>query len=65
MAFYLLTWTYFNNANVGRNILINFQLKRILFKSSDKKKWNKPEKDRENMKKENNTAESDFSENET
>ena len=65
MAFYLLTWTYFNDANVGRNILINFQLKRILFKSSDKKKLNKPEKDRENMKKENNTAESDFSENET
>ena len=57
MAFYLLTRTYFNEANVGRNILINFQLKRILFMSSDKK-WNKTEKDRKNMKKEKNTDES-------
>ena len=32
--------------------------------SSDKKKWNKTEKDRKNMEKENNTDESDFSENE-
>ena len=46
MAFYLLTWTYFNDVNGGRNILINSQLKRILFMSSDKKKWNKTEKDR-------------------
>ena len=51
MAFYLLTWTYFNDANGGRNILINSQLKRIVFMSSDKKKWNKTEKDdRKNMK---------------
>ena len=48
----------------GRNILINSQLKRILFMSSDKKKWNKTEKDRKNMEKENNSDESDFSENE-
>ena len=46
MAFYLLTWTYLNDINGGRNILINSQLKRILFVSSDKKKWNKTEKDR-------------------
>ena len=32
--------------------------------SNDKKKWNKTEKDRKNMEKENNTDESDFSENE-
>ena len=32
--------------------------------SSDKKKWNKTEKDRKNMQKENNSDESDFSENE-
>ena len=32
--------------------------------SSDKKKWNKTEKDRKNMEKENNSAESNFSENE-
>ena len=41
-------------------------LKRILF-ISNKKKWNKTEKDRKNMEKaekENNTDESDFSENE-
>ena len=55
MTFYWLTWTYFNDVNGGRNILINSQLKRILFMSSDKKKWNKTEKDRENMEKENNS----------
>ena len=60
MVFYLPTWTYFNDVNVGRNILINSQLKRILFMSSDKKKWNKTEKDRKNMEKENNTDESDL-----
>ena len=60
MAFYLLTWTYFNDANGGRNILINPHLKRILFKSSDKKKWNKTEKNRKNMKKENKTDGSDL-----
>ena len=32
--------------------------------SSGKKKWNKTEKDRKNMEKENNSDESDFSENE-
>ena len=58
MVFYLLTWTYFNDVNVGRNILINSQLKRILFVGSDKK-WNKTEKDRKNMENENNTDESD------
>ena len=62
MAFYLLRWTYFNDVNVGRNILMNSQLKRILFMSSNKKKWNKTEKDRKKMEKENNTNESDFSE---
>ena len=49
-AFYLLTWTYFNDVNGSRNILINSQLKRILVMSSDKKKWNKTEKDGKNMK---------------
>ena len=46
MAFYLLTWTYFNDVNVGRNILINSQLKRIFFYE----RRNKTEKDRKNMK---------------
>ena len=32
--------------------------------SSDKKKWNKTEKDGKNMEKENNSDESDFRENE-
>ena len=64
MAFYLPTWTYFNDVNGGRNILFNSQLKRILFMSSDREKWNKNEKDRKNMEKENNSKESDFSENE-
>ena len=62
MAFHLLRWTYFNDANVGRNILINSQLKKILFMSSDKKKWSKTENNRKNMEKENNTDESNFSE---
>ena len=47
MTFYLLTWTYFNDVNGGRNILINSQLKRILFMSSDKKikqKWERQKK---------------------
>ena len=38
IAFYLLRGTYFNDVNVGRNVLMNSQLKRILFISSDKKK---------------------------
>ena len=46
MAFYLLTWTYSNDVNVGRNILINSQLKRIFFYE----RRNKTEKDRKNMK---------------
>ena len=49
MAFYLLTWTYFNDVNGGRNVLINSQFKRSIFMSSDKIKWNKTEKDRKNM----------------
>ena len=44
MVFYLLRWTYFNDVNVGRNIM-----------SSNKKKWRKSAKDRKNMEKENNT----------
>ena len=43
---------------------MNSQLKRIVFMSSDKKKWRKTEKDRKNMEKQNNTDKSDFSENE-
>ena len=50
MTFYLLTWTYFNDVNGGRNILINSQLKRILFRSSDKKKWHKTEKEKKHGK---------------
>ena len=55
MAFYLLTWTYFNDVNGDRNILISSQLKQILYIVSDKKKWNKTEKDSKNMEKENKT----------
>ena len=64
MAINLLRWTYFNDVYVGRNILMNIQLKIILFMSSGKKKWNKTERDRKNMEKEDNTDESDFIENE-
>ena len=38
MDFYLLRFTYVNDVNVGRNILMNSQLKRNFFVSSDKKK---------------------------
>ena len=51
-------------SNGGRNILINSQLKRILFMGSNEKKWNKTERDRNDMEKENNSNESDFKENE-
>ena len=46
----MLTWTYFNDVNECKNI-------------SDKKNWNKTEQDRNDMKKENNSNESDFKEN--
>ena len=65
MAFYLLTWTYFNGVSGGRNILINSQLKRILLISNDKKKGNKNEKTEKKKEKENGAGESDFIENET
>ena len=61
MTFYLLTWTYFNDANGGRNILINSPLKGILFMSSDKKYWKKTEKGRKSMEKKNNSKESEIS----
>ena len=48
---------------MGRNILINSQLKRILFNSNDKKE-NKTEKTEKKTCKKNSTDESDFSENE-
>ena len=64
MAINLLRWTYFNDVYVGRNILMNIQLKIILFMSSGKKKWNKTEREKKNMEKEDNTNESDFIENE-
>ena len=57
----------FTNMNIfqwrqwGRNILVNSQLERILFVSSDKKKWNKTEKDTKNIEKENNSNESETS----
>ena len=63
VTFYLLTWTYFNDVNGSRNILTNSQLKRILFMSSKKKKkkkWNKTEKEKKIMEK-NNSNESETS----
>ena len=47
MTFYLRTWKYFNDVKTGgRNILVNSQLKRILFMSSNKKTWHKTERRR-------------------
>ena len=63
VTFYLLTGTYFNDVNGGRSILTNSQLKRILFMSSKKKKkkkWNKTEKEKKIMEK-NNSNESETS----
>ena len=37
IAFYLLTRRYFKEINVGRNILINFRHKIIIFISNDEK----------------------------
>ena len=37
MAFYLLTWTYFNDVNEGRNILINSQLKKLFLWATARK----------------------------
>ena len=54
----------FNDVNVGRNILINSRLRRILFMSSDKKNETKPRKTEKSMEKENSTDESDFRKNE-
>ena len=51
IAFYLLKWTYFNDVNGGRNILINSHFKRVLFISSGKKKQSKTEKDKKSWKK--------------
>ena len=59
MAFYLLTWTYFNEVNGGKNLNL-----KEFFSWVATKKWNKTEKDRKNKEKENNSDESDFSENE-
>ena len=56
MAFYII--------NVGRNILINSKLKKILFMNSYKKKWNKTEEERNIRENENITDDTDFSENE-
>ena len=57
VAFYLLTWTYFNDVNGGRNILIISQLKKIIFISSDKKKWKKLRKTEKKRKKKIKTME--------
>ena len=55
MAFYLLTWTYFNDVNGGKNLNLK--------ESLQQEKMKQTEKDRKNMEKENNSEESDFSEN--
>ena len=49
---------------MGRNILINPQLKRILFLAATGKNKTKLRKTEKKNKKKNNTNESDFSENE-
>ena len=64
MTFYLLTRTYFNEVNECRNILINSQLKRILFMSSDKKIKQKWERQKKHGKRKQQQWKWGFSENE-
>ena len=62
-AFYLLAWTCFNDVSMGRNILINSQLKSPFseqWQGKMKQNWEREKK----HEKENSTDESDFSENE-
>ena len=49
MVCYLLTWTYFNDVNGARNILINSQLRRILLLVATRKNERKPRKTKKNM----------------
>ena len=63
-AFYLPTWIYFNDVNVGRNSLINSQLRRILFIAATRKNEAKMRKTEKKHGKKSNSDESDFSENE-
>ena len=60
MAFYLLTWTYFNDVNQGKNL----NLKESFLWVTTRKNETKLRKTEKNMEKENNSDESDFSENE-
>ena len=50
MAFYLLRWTQFNDVNGGRNILINFQLKRIFLWAATRKNETKLKKTKQHGK---------------
>ena len=54
IGFYLLTWVYFNDVNVGRSTVINSQLKRILLlaaasKSETKLRGRKKDKKRKHQ----------------
>ena len=55
---FLLAWTYFNDVNGGRNILISSQLKRIVFHEQRQEKM-KQNWERQQKKHENNSNESD------
>ena len=63
IGFYLLTWVYFNDVNVGRNTVINSQLKRILLLAAASKSETKLREAEKKIKKEN-TNETTFSESE-
>ena len=63
MAFYLLTWTYFNDVNGGKNLNLKESFLWVAARKN-KTKLRKGEKDRKNMEKESNSDENDSSENE-
>ena len=70
-SYFNIIWTrpfiyqheYFNDVNVGRNGLINSQLKRILFIAATRKNEAKMTKTEKKHGKKSNSDESDFSEN--
>ena len=51
MTFYLLTWTYFNDVDGGRNILINSQLKESFLWAGTRKNETKLRKTEKTWKK--------------
>ena len=61
MTFYLLTWTYFNDVNGGRNILINSQPSQNPFYEQRQEKMKQNLERQKNIEKEKNSNDSETS----